>query len=42
LARFNWLYSVVLTSDDSTAYVLDRYNNNDDVRRVVCGWIWHL
>jgi hypothetical protein len=34
LARFNWLYSVVLTSDDSTAYVLDRYNNN--VRRVVC------
>ena len=34
LARFSWLYSVVLTSDDSTAYVLDRYNNN--VRRVVC------
>ena len=34
LTRFKWSYSVVLTSDDSTAYVLDRYNNN--VRRVVC------
>jgi DNA-binding beta-propeller fold protein YncE len=28
LARFSWPYSVVLTSDDSTAYVLDRYNNS--------------